>query len=144
MPKGTIETRCTKCGITKPNAEFRFHRKSLFCKKCEIVLRKKRKTPEQISRYRETARERRLVRIYGLNGNSLKSLIEAQKGGCKICKRKFTRSGETAACVDHCHHARYVRGILCNRCNRVEGFIKTSTNALALYQYLLENELFEK
>lgn len=139
MPKGERDTQCTKCGETKSNSKFRFFKRSLYCRKCESTRDKKYK------RLRKpiTQRAFHLRTKYGLNEESLAKLIQSQRGECKICKRKFTQSGETRACVDHCHNASHVRGILCRRCNRAEGIIGTASNALALYQYMFENELFE-
>ena len=137
MPKGETVTKCSKCGETKPNAGFRFHHYSLECRSCES----KRSQRFRLSHPHQT-REFRLKK-YGLNGDGFDCLIQAQKGKCKICKRQFTKTGDTIACVDHCHQAGHTRGILCRRCNRAEGIIGTASNALALYQYMFENELFE-
>jgi hypothetical protein len=139
MPKGDVETRCTKCGETKPNSAFRFLKHSLYCRQCENVRDRKYKRVRK-PYYRRVCH----LKKYGLTIDVFNRLVRLQHGCCKICKRKFTQNKDAVPCVDHCHHLGHTRAILCRRCNIAEGILKTADNALALYQYMFENELFEE
>ena len=47
-------------------------------------------------------------------------LLKKQKDRCALCRTKI--DGKTKkACLDHCHKTGYVRGVLCNNCNGIEG-----------------------
>jgi hypothetical protein len=72
---------------------------------------------------KDKQKNQRLYKTYGLTLEGFNSRLEAQGGGCWICKKKDGR-----LCVDHIHIAgykkleptekiKYVRGILCFYCN---------------------------
>jgi hypothetical protein len=64
-------------------------------------------------------REKSLVRNYGLTEAEYRIMLEKQHGGCAICGSNRTRRGHAHLDVDHCHETGIVRGLLCNRCNRL-------------------------
>jgi hypothetical protein len=156
---------CTKCGLFKEASEYRDFRNQ--CKACEKIndeayreehkeeLRARYRTYDESHReerkaYRETpkgkavGRRRSLKHKYGISPADFEKLIELQKGKCKCCGRKFEGRGlgAKAPVVDHCHNVGHVRGIICVRCNKAEGVLKTPETVLALYHYMLQNELF--
>lgn len=47
-------------------------------------------------------------------------LQRKQNHKCLICERDLRR---LTACLDHCHKTGYMRGVLCNNCNGIEGKI---------------------
>ena len=47
-------------------------------------------------------------------------LQRKQKHKCLICERDLRR---LTATLDHCHKTGYMRGVLCNNCNGIEGKI---------------------
>jgi hypothetical protein len=58
---------------------------------------------------------------------------------CAICGIEVTQYGRsgTAACIDHCHKTKIVRGTLCNNCNRALGLFKDNKMILqAAVNYL--------
>ena len=65
------------------------------------------------------------------------ALLEQQGGNCAICGDSIEFSGPTGAHVDHCHDTGRVRGILCSRCNTVEGMFKNADHALHFARRLL-------
>ena len=70
-------------------------------------------------------------RRYGLNAENYTSLLEKQNNSCAICKDK------TALEVDHCHRTDKVRGLLCERCNRLLGLGRENLDILiAAMDYL--------
>ncbi len=53
--------------------------------------------------------------MYGLLWEDYQALIAKQEGRCAICKKR------RRLVVDHSHADGYVRGLLCNGCNRAIG-----------------------
>jgi hypothetical protein len=66
--------------------------------------------------------------------------LRLQKGRCWVCGVKLIlgkRCAETA-CADHDHKKRKRRGILCSRCNKLEGFLQKLPIPMRLWlQHLL-------
>lgn len=93
----------------------------------------------------ERYRANKLFFKYGLTVEAFNSLLGEQNGLCKICG--MINDG-IALCVDHLHipdyeslspneKAKYVRGLLCNRCNTVIGLMRDNTALLkAAINYL--------
>ena len=74
----------------------------------------------------------RLIRKYGIDAGTYATLLASQRGCCKICgKNKPLR-------VDHCHISGQVRGLICNRCNVLVGYLETSEDGIlsSVRQYL--------
>lgn len=81
-----------------------------------MVIRRTRRTPAQ----KRAARNRQLVKNYGITIEEYEAMREAQGGLCVIC-----RKGKTITlAVDHDHEIQkrlgivVIRGLLCKRCNR--------------------------
>lgn len=62
-------------------------------------------------------------RLYGIDAEKVKSLLEKQGGVCAIC-------GDEPNSVDHDHETGVVRGVLCKRCNSGLGQFKDSVGFL--------------
>ena len=76
--------------------------------------------PERVAKNRLAAKERPRPRVkkYGLSQADYSALFAAQGGCCAICGR--TENGKRRFFdVDHDHTDGTVRGLLCNRCNRM-------------------------
>lgn len=56
-----------------------------------------------------------LRRNYGMTLDEFDAMVLAQEGRCDICNEPMIKSHEP--CVDHCHTAGTVRGLLCAQCN---------------------------
>jgi hypothetical protein len=72
---------------------------------------------------------------FGLTKEAYEALKKKQKNRCAICRGKQVKGWKNLA-VDHDHKTGKVRGLLCNRCNRVIGAMKDSPKLLwkaALY-----------
>ena len=75
-----------------------------------------------------------LKKFYGLTQAEYDSLVEQQKGLCRICGDKPDRLA-----VDHCHTTKKIRGLLCGLCNRLLGNAKDNPKTLkAALKYLKE------
>jgi hypothetical protein len=77
---------------------------------------------------------RRRLATYGLTVEEWQALHDAQGGACAICQRT-----EAKLVVDHDHRTGVVRGLLCNRCNGVLGFIEDEVLMAAATDYLAQS-----
>ncbi len=79
---------------------------------------------------------------YGITVDIYQDMLIEQNGVCKICNKPETlvdkRYGTLIRlAVDHDHETGKVRGLLCNNCNRMLGFVKDDTALLmAMYKYI--------
>lgn len=90
---------------------------------------------------RDTARGRRLAKVYGITAEEYARILVVQGGKCEICKR--ATGVRKALSVDHDHavaiqdgHAEEmgcpncVRGLLCQPCNKMLGHLRDDPEAL--------------
>ena len=92
-----------------------------------------RQSPKGKLNSRVASIRHRLKRRYGLSLSDYNEMLKEQNGVCWICKRPETmRQGGRLKplAVDHCHESGVVRGLLCNRCNRVVGFVEEDISIL--------------
>lgn len=81
---------------------------------------------------RKSALPTDLYRKYNLTEERFAGMLEAQGGGCAICKSPEPGGPHGRFCVDHDHACcpgqgscgKCVRGILCTRCNSGLGFFR--------------------
>ncbi len=77
------------------------------------------KNPE---RWRAYQRGVQLKRKYGITTEEYDAIFASQGGVCAVCKgTDVGRNGHSYMPVDHDHASGYVRGILCNPCNKMIG-----------------------
>ena len=110
-------------------------------RKWNAANREKKK--EQGRKYRAANREKgneyNLQRQYGLTISARAALFAEQERRCLVCKDEFDFSyyrGPKAPVVDHCHETGATRGILCQRCNKALGHIRSKTHYRQLGRYL--------
>ncbi len=132
--------KCSKCSIIKANSKFTPSKRytsglSSQCKDCgRSYADKHRNDPEQ----KRKNREKWLRSQYGITLEQYELLSELQDGVCYICKH---RPGKYPLNVDHEHSSGYIRGLLCQRCNRGLGFIGDNLDrARNAVEYLEEFE----
>lgn len=65
---------------------------------------------------RKRARGYALKRKYGITLEQYEELLEKQGRCCAICERHESEF-KTSLAVDHDHHSRRIRGLLCTSCN---------------------------
>lgn len=101
------EKPCTSCKVVKPLDEY--HRdgrtrdgRQSTCKACYHV-------------YQTNIRRKR---IYGITSAEYDRMAAEQGGRCLVCE---TTPAARILVVDHCHRTGKVRGLLCDRCNRLLG-----------------------
>jgi hypothetical protein len=103
--------RCPDCGQDKPLDDFPRNKNTrsgrhTYCKPCHAA-----RTRETIKRLYGSGRHYHLKQRYGLGGEEIQAMIDAQGGYCIIC---FDKPAEH---VDHDHTTGKVRGVLCFNCN---------------------------
>lgn len=109
---------CTKCGLSKPNAQY--YKNSLQCKDCkhEANRRWREDNPE---RQKENMRRLSLMRSFGITPEQYDEMLVRQNYSCYICERNQDQFDRRLA-VDHNHITGEIRGLLCSYCNhRVVG-----------------------
>src|SRR5271166_6166626 len=116
---------CTGCKVEKDETMFvrdrRRDRRKARCLSCTSAASKewRRRQPEyEKNRYRldrQGARERHLIRKYGVTQPDYDVMFAAQNGCCAICRRSQDRAFD----IDHDHQTGEVRGLLCTNCNRM-------------------------
>ena len=52
-------------------------------------------------------------------------MVKDAKGECECCGTKARK-----LCLDHCHKTGFVRGVICDRCNRVLGWVGESQRVM--------------
>lgn len=107
-------------GIAKcPTCGNEFKRESPNQKYCNRRCRKSRQ-PEWDRQWRrnhpDNARNSYLKYAYGITLNEYNALLDAQDFKCAICGKPAKNEKKNLG-VDHNHKTKYVRGLLCSRCN---------------------------
>ena len=103
----------------------------------KIVRKIPKKTSQSlVDKRREAARERNLLKRYGITIEQYNQLLHKQEGKCAMCDRHESEF-KTRLAVDHNHQTGEIRGLLCNYCNRrVVGRHKDRDLVMRLYEYL--------
>ena len=74
------------------------------------------------------ARRSQLKYLYNITPEDCEFMFRAQQGLCKICHEpSLARNLD----VDHNHTTGQVRGLLCNRCNKVIGLLEEDSDLLS-------------
>ena len=83
-----------------------------------------------------------LKKNYNITLKEKNIMLKKQNNKCKICYFKFDENEfKSIACIDHCHTANKIRGLLCRTCNMGLGLFKDNTENLTnAITYLKEAE----
>lgn len=146
MPKGVLkEPRTVVCKVCRTPFSAIHPGKTVCSKECRVQKGSDyMKAYKLTSRYKEWSRNAYLLGKYGITTEQYDAMLEAQGGGCAICKRKKPDSGKQKWFhVDHVElfGGYLVRGILCNRCNSGIGmFAHCPELMLVAIKYLMDHE----
>ena len=123
--------RCYKCKENKPEDLF-YKNKSKKDGLCSLC-----KTCHQI--YDKTRDKKRR---YGITVKQYNKMFEKQNGVCAICHKCETRKHQSGTLrrlsIDHDHKTGKVRGLLCDKCNRLLGMANDNRVILANALYYLD------
>lgn len=139
-----------------------------YCKPCDIRLRRERYTtrpPEvrvliakkQSERRKRLGREStkdaefrsHIKRKYSITLEAVRALLNSQYGLCanRACRTELSlevsgrSSRSNRAVIDHDHKTGKVRGLLCHKCNTIEGVVEKNRNRIiGLAEYLTRTE----
>jgi hypothetical protein len=144
MPKGVFprkpKTHCKRGHEFTPETTYVSPAGVRYCRICRTASakQKRHRSPEYRERLRQRDRERadrrareRFVRLYGMTQEQIENLAATQGHACACCgkpgelqKRHAGRAAPPGRLVvDHCHATDTVRGLLCDRCNKVLGLV---------------------
>lgn len=123
---------CRSCKKSKPLSEYYKEKGGKnglrsACKECRSNDLKKwndkiRNNPELRVKYRESARLKKIERVFGIAASDFNRMFEEQKGCCAICNKHQSELKKSLA-VDHCHRTGKVRSLLCGNCNTTLGLV---------------------
>ncbi len=95
-----------------------------------VACATKEKRKQYLSGYRRREKVRinghRLKYRYGITLAQYEAMWSKQDGKCAICEENFDKTPH----VDHCHKSKFVRGLLCDRCNRGIGYFRENQSFL--------------
>ncbi|MFE7717525.1 endonuclease VII domain-containing protein [Nocardia rhizosphaerihabitans] len=78
--------------------------------------------------------------MYGITEDEYQAIYAAQNGCCYICDQPRAENARKRLSVDHDHKTGYVRGLLCQRCNRdILGHLRDSVAAFERGAEYLKN-----
>ena len=129
---------CTRCGSKgDPDTDFPKDRQktsgySSNCRPCHRTQNNewKAKNPDKV-------RDSQLRSYYGIGLADYVRMLDAQNGVCAICQAPPLPNRNLD--VDHDHDTGQIRGLLCNRCNKILGQAEDSAELLRLMADYLHN-----
>ena len=138
---------CSHCRQAKTLDEYYVTKKKLksgkikntpryICKACDRKAKRARdkRTPLQRA-------EKHLQDRYGIGLADKRQMIIDQGCKCKICPKPLSKDDLSKSHVDHCHETGYIRGVLCNNCNRGIGHLQHDIQILvSATQYLVQSK----
>ncbi len=139
--EGKRNLPCKKCGgPRKEYAKGRFQ-----CEPCKVASAAQwRKDNPQ--RFADIYNNSRYMREYGITLADVLHMLGAQNYSCAICSRsiRLAMRGEgpakdDTAFVDHCHKTKWIRGLLCRKCNSMLGFANDQPATLIAALVYLES-----
>lgn len=84
----------------------------------------------------EQVRRMNLKRKYGITPLEYDNLLIEQGGKCKICGVSYKKYNRELS-VDHDHITGEIRGLLCQRCNTLIGYLEKNSKLIPIvYNYL--------
>lgn len=139
---------CSRCKSILPLSDFYPHRRMKLgrqshCKKCARQWHHERpdyvrkKNAEWHANNREYKRDKQRIRNYGFTPQDANQLRKLQEGKCACCHAMLN---DVKECVDHCHVSGRIRGLLCNRCNVVLGWVEDDPALLKSMAFYLTKE----
>lgn len=133
----SITKICRDCGRGPDEVNFTYNKRSAdkldyLCSECkskrynehyyEKLQTERARNRKRYESERDTRSNSHYKRKYGITVDTYKEMLAEQSGVCAICHKPesaCSKGNILPLAVDHCHKTGKVRGLLCNRCNRV-------------------------
>ena len=143
---------CRKCNVVKPLDLFYRNNackdgRASWCKECQSnLLKQARRDPEKGDSFRFYRYKGLIKKRYGVTVEQYEKMLSDQNGVCAICKQVCQHSimHKKRLSIDHDHKTNFVRGLLCQFCNKGLGLFKDDINLMRIaIEYLIkakENE----
>lgn len=138
---------CTKCGAVKELDLFhknpaRSDGRASWCKQCQhALLKESRKDPKMKEKFQQYRYKSLIKKRYGMTVERYDQMLKQQKYVCAICKKADSGGlsfGRRLA-IDHDHETKYVRGLLCQKCNRGLGLFNDNIERMrSAIKYLIK------
>lgn len=149
-----LDKYCNSCKTTKQISAFgkdKYNKDgwTYFCKICRNIKQKEYnlKNPAIRKKINDRCRQRRkeyyndpirkmkqrnvfLKKSFNLTHTDYIKILNTQNGVCGICKKHRLSPRTSYMAIDHCHESNYIRGILCNWCNRAIGLLNEDITVL--------------
>lgn len=111
---GRVQRQCKPCRLRQSRE---------YASRPEVVARRRERDGDETALARQRIRSKE--RDYGISRDEFVAMVEAQRGLCAICDQPERTRGNSGnirpLSVDHDHETGFIRGLLCNRCNRALG-----------------------
>jgi hypothetical protein len=130
--------KCSKCNTIKEMDLF--HKNptcrdghASWCKKCQHeFLKQQRKNPKMREKFIFYSYKSAIKKRYGMTVEKYDEILKLQNGVCAICKTSCSHgvSFGKRLSIDHDHTTKFVRGLLCQKCNRGLGLFNDDIEKL--------------
>lgn len=144
--------KCSRCGLEKDKKDFRLNKGrkdglSTYCSVCEREYNRQRyNNPEKhkqikmdrkvyLQNRKSSSRKWYLKATYNITPEQYQEMSDKNNGKCYICLEQK----DYYLHVDHDHNTGYIRGLLCNNCNRALGLFKDNRESLLRAIQYLQN-----
>jgi hypothetical protein len=134
---------CSSCGELKDLGQFGKNARGRLglnarCKKCKNAQHRAWAS-------RDTNSLKKKLKRHGLTLEAYDEMRRSQNFACKLCgkpeEEEYAQRSQRLS-VDHCHETGYVRGLLCDRCNKFLGAVKDSPELLdRMHAYLVRSNV---
>lgn len=136
-----METKiCTKCGLEKPIEQFQKDKQKKSGRRPDCGSCNSKQCVERAKTRREQINLNNLKFTTGILPEQYKSLLKEQNGVCAICGKPNVRASRNLS-IDHCHKTKFVRGLLCTKCNFGLGYFDDNEQLLLKAISYLSNNI---
>lgn len=104
---------------------------------------KKTYSSEYYHANKEAAKNRALKYKFNITLDEYNVMLSEQEGKCAICKRHEDELDRKLS-VDHCHTTNFIRGLLCNDCNRGIALLHDNPNIAMAAAFYLDEWAFDE
>ena len=131
---------CTKCGLEKPIEQFQRDKQKKSGRRPDCGKCNSKQVCTRARLRREDINFNNLKYTTGIDRITYETLFNEQKGLCAVCKKPNINPKRNLS-IDHCHTSKYVRGLLCTKCNFGLGYFDDNKELLLAAINYLDNNI---